>query len=198
MELVKRYLYSFSLGIQKVFWGGIVDYAAYGGKQNSYFSNVGLIYKDGAKKLAYDTLKLMISKLKDFEKVARIDLGDDNLYLLKFEFSSAAKLPVYVLWKEAGAINVDLSDLIAGEAKVTTIKGRVTGETAADIAISQGPKFIEIQPTPTLTPTPTPTATSIPRPAAREVIGDYGGFGGETDFNADNLVNGLDFAQSLL
>ena len=87
----------------------------------------------------------MIDKLEGFQAVERIDLGDGNLYLLRFDFHNVNRLPAYVLWKEEGVVTVDLSGVIAGEVKVTTIKGRVTGETLEGIAISKGPKFIEVK-----------------------------------------------------
>ena len=145
MKLVKRYLYSFSLGIERVFWSpNLVERPVKEGNKEKYWNKTGLITVDGAKKIGYNTLQLMIDKLKGFQAVERIDLGNENLYLLRFDFHNVNRLPAYVLWKEEGVVTVDLSGVIAGEVKVTTIKGRVTGETLEEIAISKGPKFIEV------------------------------------------------------
>jgi hypothetical protein len=143
-DLVKRYLYYFSLGIERVHWSpNLIDRRVEDGQKAVYWSTIGLITSDGQKKVSFGSMKIMVDKLSGLQTVERIDLGDPNLYLFRFGFGASVRPPVHVLWNEEGTVTVDLSAKIAGNVKVTTIKGRVTQEPVDAIAISMGPKFIE-------------------------------------------------------
>jgi hypothetical protein len=144
-DLVKRYLYYFWLGIERVHWSpNMINRRVEDGQKEVYWNTVGLITRDGQKKMAFGAMRIMASKISGFQSVERISMPDPNLYLLRFGFGGSGRPPVHVLWKEEGVVTVDLSDYISGQVKVTTIKWRVTKEPIDDIDISIGPKFIEL------------------------------------------------------
>ena len=103
-ELVKRYVYSLSLGIKKVFWVTVTEFHDFEGKgPDTYFNHVGLINNpknDGEshKKLSYYSYKLLVEKLEgvDLNKVETLNLRDD-IFAYRF-YRGGHK--VYVLWSE--------------------------------------------------------------------------------------------------
>jgi len=147
-ELIKRFVYSYFLGIKKVFWSSLID-SPYGDNDTGYFANVGLLKINGDKKISFDTFKLMISKMKNFQTVEKIDVGNQDTYLFKFNFGSE-KSPFLVFWKENGDIQLNLLGKINPylAASVINLKGEETGETIYNITGKVFPKFIEPFPCP--------------------------------------------------
>lgn len=150
-ELIKRYIYPFSLGIKKVFWSpAIIDYPSkggYGGRPNDYFANIGLICRNGFKKISFCSLKLMAQKLDGSTYAKRINMNDGDLFLIRFSHfaNQPDRPPVYVLWKENGSTYVDLSNNIdfSEETVITKFNNMITHEDLNKIAIAENIKFIE-------------------------------------------------------
>ncbi len=104
-DVIKRYVYGISQGIDKIFWAwGMIE----GFKNNdSYFDHTGFIYDGkgsndegrGVKKLAYYSYKLMTAMLEgsDWKNVKTIVNGKDNLYVYKFNKKGSNDF-VYVVW----------------------------------------------------------------------------------------------------
>jgi hypothetical protein len=120
IELFKRYAYSISHGISKLFWNKVVESVSYSREFNhkDYFSNIGLIHNGceyidqlecdcpnncvddpgkNVEKLSYYTYKLMIEKLEgsDWDNVEIIQEDTDNIYAYKFQRGSEE---IYLLW----------------------------------------------------------------------------------------------------
>jgi len=102
-DVVKRYVYSLSLGVKKIFMAfGLVE-GFKGG--DGYFDHTGFIYDgvgnddrgSGVKKKAYYAYKVMTSKLEgsDWNSVESVDLGKEDTYAFKFLRNGK---PVYVVW----------------------------------------------------------------------------------------------------
>ena len=147
-ELVKRFVYAYSLGIKKVFWSPMIIDSPYGNNATGYFSNVGLLKSDGTPKISFNTFKIMISKMKNFQTVEKIDVGNQDAYLFKFNFSG--KAPFLVFWKENGDNQISLFGRLNPylAVTVTDLQGRETGETIFNISGKSTPKFIEPFPCP--------------------------------------------------
>jgi len=103
-DMVKRYVYSLSLGVEKVFMCfGLVE--GFQEPDNDYFDHTGFIcdgrFNDdrgaGAKKKAYYAYKVMISKLEgsDWSSIEPIDLGEEDVYAFKFSRNGKT---VYIIW----------------------------------------------------------------------------------------------------
>ncbi len=167
-QMIKRYLYAYYSGVKKVFWSpGIID-SPYGGISNGYFSFIGLINKNGTPKMSFNTLKMLIAKLNGFTSVTKIDMGNPDIYLLKFNFPAQDKTPVFTIWKENGETTVNLSTTIGNNITVTKNDCTITTETANQVIINTFPKIIEIKPisiSPTPTACPNPPAPSLNSPA---------------------------------
>lgn len=100
-ELVKRFVYPLSLGVDRIFWSRIVDTHNYKGKSNSFFNHVGLVYNPknkgrSAKKLSFYTYKLLIEKLagSDWGAIEKIDMGE-GVFAYRFKKNTKS---VYVMW----------------------------------------------------------------------------------------------------
>ncbi|HDP70599.1 MAG TPA: hypothetical protein ENN38_07340 [Actinobacteria bacterium] len=103
IDLVKRYVYSLSIGVEKVFMAfGLKEGFKY---DEGYFDFTGFIYDGkyeydkgkGVKKLSYYTYKLMTEKLEDsdWDNIETVIDGTDNVYAYKF--TNQGK-PVWVVW----------------------------------------------------------------------------------------------------
>lgn len=109
-DLLKRYVYSLSLGIKKIFWAwGVIE--GFGSpNDDNYFDHTGLIYdgkklsdKDidrgkGIKKLAFYTYKLMTEKLEgsDWDQIGRIQ-ERGGIYVYKFRREGKH---IWVAWND--------------------------------------------------------------------------------------------------
>ena len=163
-ELIKRYVYPFFLGVKKVFWSPMIIDSPYGSNPNSYFANVGFIYKNGNKKLSFDTFRLLLSKIKDFKTIKRVDVDNPDVYLFKIIFTEESKLPIFIIWNENSSMQINLTEEIGPFANIFNLKGENTQETISNLQINQFPKIIE----PFIPPCPQ---------------------GNKGDINCDNLIN---------
>lgn len=95
-EMVKFFVYALDQGIKKIFWMELSPpRKALKFLQNWIFGRMYLTIDEGGnkRKLAYNTLKLLVEKLKNFTKVSKLD-SHESYY--KFEFKD--RKPVFVLW----------------------------------------------------------------------------------------------------
>jgi len=106
-DLVKRYVYSLSLGVKKVFWAfGLVE--GFGAPDNDYFDNTGLIYDGqgpedrgrGVRKRAYFTYQIMTEKLEgsDWDHVEAVNLGVPLIYAYQFRRRDNRRRFTIVVW----------------------------------------------------------------------------------------------------
>lgn len=104
-DLIKRYVYGLSIGVEKIFWAWGLMEGFHG--NDTYFDHTGLMYDGkfssdegrGVKKLSYYSYKLMTSLLdgSDWKRVETVVDGKDNIYVYRFtKKESGAK--VYVVW----------------------------------------------------------------------------------------------------
>lgn len=102
--LLKNYIYSLSLGIEKMFWVSMVESHCYAGRFNGYYDNVGLVHsprnEDGqrGKKLAFYTYKLLIEKTRgaQWSNIEKLNTdGQKDVYLFKVMRSGS---PFYIVW----------------------------------------------------------------------------------------------------
>jgi hypothetical protein len=105
-DLLKRHVYSFAEGIQKVFWAwGLVE----GFKNDDgYFDHTGLVYDGrmsgdegrGVKKKAYHTYKLMTEKLEgsDWANIETIIDGKDEVFAFKFTRKKTGRAIIVAWW----------------------------------------------------------------------------------------------------
>jgi len=189
-DLLKRFVYPISLGIEKVFPAfGLIEGFKY---DDGYFDHTGLIYDGqgsndrgyGVKKIGYYTYKLMTQKLEGASFQYEMTGLPANVY--GYVFSGAAGGSVTVLWYDdfaGGAPTRDATLPVAAPSAlvtnaVTDQAGNVTSvllpvsNGSVTLTLGQSPVFVEPQAglTPTLTPTPTaaptPTPTAVPTPTA--------------------------------
>lgn len=105
IEVLKRYIFPLSIGVQKVFWVGINEHHNWGNSGiNNYWDNTGLVnnpQNDGRfhKKLSYYTYKKMVEILKhsDWDHIDIIQ-GSGNVFICKF---GAQTGPIYVAWNDS-------------------------------------------------------------------------------------------------
>ncbi|MBN2570373.1 MAG: hypothetical protein JXB42_13180 [Deltaproteobacteria bacterium] len=98
IDLVKRFVYPFSLGVRKVFWSGLIEKPAGNlvGREIDPFEKVPLIDSSGTRKLAYYSLRNLVSALDGFDSSKTVTLKDTNdTYIFKF---TCKNLPVWVMW----------------------------------------------------------------------------------------------------
>jgi len=102
-ELIKRFIYPLSLGIQKVFWSTLVETHGFGDQLgvNDYFDLVGLIHNPANsgmdhKKLSYYAYKMMVEKLRGFDvdKIRPVHVGE-GIEMYRFSRDGAS---IYVCW----------------------------------------------------------------------------------------------------
>ncbi len=104
VDLVKRFVYSFSLGVRKVFWSGLIEKRSDGAKPLHVdpFEKVPLMDPEERKKPAYYSLQKLVSVLDGFETSrTRILKDEEDVILVEF-FRKG--FPVWVGWsdKEGG------------------------------------------------------------------------------------------------
>lgn len=126
IEVLKRYIFSLSIGVAKVFWVGINEHHNWGNSGiNNYWDNTGLVnnpQNDGRfhKKLSYYTYKKMVEIMKhsDWDHIDIIQ-GSDNVFICKFDAQTG---PVYVAWNDSDV--PDSAHIFLGEnirkVKITT------------------------------------------------------------------------------
>jgi len=133
--LVKSYVLSFALGVDKIFYTSFKA-PPFGPDE---FQQSALVNAKGEKRPAYHALETMISKLDGFTSAEKLAEG-------QYRFAVGDRT-VYVLW---GAGKVP--DEITGKVLVTDIYGREGQVNAAAITLTDNPIFIEgaivLEPTP--------------------------------------------------
>jgi hypothetical protein len=133
--LIKKYVHSLSVGIQKIFWTTMVEWSCYtmipgncknkdGTLVDSYFSHVGLINNldnpDGLshKKLAYYSYKKMVEVLEGsaWNKIQMIQ-NAGGIYIYKVTKNNK---PIWVAWNDnTGSKQVTISGINANQVKIT-------------------------------------------------------------------------------
>ena len=159
-DLLRRYVYPMSLGVEKIFWAfGLVE----GFKHNDgYFDHTGLIYNGressdkgrGVRKLSYHTYRLMTSKIEGKGFAGEVAGLPANVYA--YRFGHAPELVTVIWWdwwNEPDAKDKSLSLPVARDVRVTsaitdsdgTRKCWQAEAKRAKVAISLGyePLFVE-------------------------------------------------------
>ncbi|OGP34577.1 MAG: hypothetical protein A2X93_06015 [Deltaproteobacteria bacterium GWC2_56_8] len=130
IDLFKRYVYAFSVGVRKVFWSGLAEkppQSTSGIKDP--LEKATLIDSHGQKKLAYYTYKKMVSMLDGFD-VNRVEtIKHDGVYV--FRFSRDSK-PVWVAWNDFGPVVREKLSVPRG-ARVTVVEAVPDAGTGAEI-----------------------------------------------------------------
>jgi hypothetical protein len=167
-DLLKRYVFALSLGIKKVFNAfGLKEGFKY---DNGFFDFTGLIYDGrllhdkgkGVKKLAYYTYKLMTEKLQgsDWDNIAMIKTGNDNVYAYRFPKKASDKFLFVVWWDyfhEKGYHEGDIKKLYLpfneDSARVTSCLSDSSGKRKSwetitssgkiEILLGKAPLFVE-------------------------------------------------------
>jgi hypothetical protein len=143
--VIKRYAQALGNGVEKVFWYSFLatptieeDPRGANCNEPAYFLMGGLGWDikpeyEFHPRPAYDTYKLMLSKLSGFNSVERIT---DTQY--KFIVNNK---PVYVLWSDSGIGDVPTE--IKGVVKVTNYLGDGRIMQANQITLTESPVFVE-------------------------------------------------------
>jgi hypothetical protein len=92
-EVVKYYATALASGVEVVFWSTYQPTPEWG----TAFTNTSLVDARGRKKPAYDSYKLMTSKLHDATRVETL-FGSERARVVRF--TRRARGPVYVAWAE--------------------------------------------------------------------------------------------------
>lgn len=141
--IIKRYTMAFGEDVERVFWFSFVGSPTAEEHSDGLESKtiaLGWALKDEQTyhpRPAYNTYKLMTSKLAGFNSVDKISDSDGQY---KFTFSN--KNHVYVLWRDNGSS--PLPPEIAGTVIVTDYLGNEEIEKADDITLTENPIFVEI------------------------------------------------------
>lgn len=124
IDMFKRYIYAFSIGVKKVFWSGLAAAPMKeglnvrgGGIPVVPFMNATLIDPQGSKKLGYYTYKKMVEILEgsDLGRIQTIKAADD-IYIFKFLKNNK---PVWIAWNDGGADVKEKIEMQSGIKKVT-------------------------------------------------------------------------------
>ena len=124
--LVKSYVLSFALGVDKIFYTSFRA-PPFGPDQ---FQQSALIDSKGEKRPAYYALKTLISKMDAFTSAEELAEG-------QYKFMVEGKA-IYVLWGSGKP-----TDEITGEVLVTDSYGKETRTSSSAINLSESPIFVE-------------------------------------------------------
>jgi len=124
--LVKSYVLSFALGVDKIFYTSFRA-PSFGPDQ---FQQSALIDSKGEKRPAYYALETLISKLDTFTSAERLAEG-------QYRFTAEGKA-IYVLWGSGKP-----TDEITGAVLVTNSYGKETKTDSSAINLSESPIFVE-------------------------------------------------------
>ncbi len=126
-DLVRRYVYPLSLGVEKVFWAfGLVEGFK---RDNDYFDHTGLIYDGrdgedrgrGVRKLAYFTYQLMTEKLEGKRFADALPDLPENVYAYRFgKGPDAVTVVWWDWWNEPQATGKTVTLPMPGGARVTS------------------------------------------------------------------------------
>ncbi len=163
-DLVKRYVVLLSAGAEKIFWAwGLHE--GFCGDGNQYFDQTGLIYDGkgdydkgfGVKKRAYYAYGLMTEKLEGFTNIEKVQLGEKNVFVFRFDKKNEY---VYVVWwdwwNEPELSEKEVKIPIRGREAVLTIavpneNGEVYSETirlrngSLRLKLNKSPVYIEVK-----------------------------------------------------
>jgi hypothetical protein len=124
--LVKSYVLSFALGVDKIFYTSFKAFPF----DPDEFQQSALINAEGEKRPAYYALRTLISKLGAFTSAEKLGEG-------QYKFAVGERI-VYVLWGTG-----KIPEEITGEVLVTDIYGKEVRADASTITLTQSPIFIE-------------------------------------------------------
>jgi hypothetical protein len=99
----------------------------------------GLIKPDQTELPAYTSYKIMVSKLRGFASIRKINLGKD-VYAFQANFQTSR--PIYILWSNSSTI-VNLSSKIKGFVKITRVDGATSRAKSSRLRVSESPIFVE-------------------------------------------------------
>ncbi len=126
VELVKRYIYSVSADVKKIFWVKIMEWYNFAGKGvNRYYDNTGLVNNptydnDSSKKLSYYTYKKAVETLEgsdwDNIQIIRENTGNDGIYVYKLLRGGK---PVWIVWNDSAQTkNFNISGITSPEVEI--------------------------------------------------------------------------------
>jgi len=159
-DLVRRYVYPLSLGVQKIFWAfGLIEGFRH---DDGYFDHTGLIYdghgtgdrERGARKLAYFTYKLMTEKLESKRFAGTVPGLPAHVYACRFgEAGEAVTVVWWDWWNEPKAESKTVALPMKTAARVTSAitdgsgKRRTWNVKASggkvSLTLSKDPLFVE-------------------------------------------------------
>ncbi len=101
--LLKTYIYSISIGIDKIFWNLVIERYNFGGQSSNAFNHYGIVNNpqndgDSSKKLSYFAYKKMIEILDGSDWANTVTVQEDtvnNVFVYKFIKNGN---PIYVAW----------------------------------------------------------------------------------------------------
>ncbi len=120
-DLVRRFAFSFAVGVERVSWASLVEWTTWRGR-NVEFNHVGLVRNPAhgagsSPKLAYSTYRHLIERVGDFTSVSRLDAPS---WVTALRFSTPGG-PVLVVWYDRWA---------SGSPATLTVRLRVDGSRA--------------------------------------------------------------------
>lgn len=137
---------------------------------NNSEHNFGVMEEDLEPKDAYYAMDNFDSILSGYTYKERIDIGNDDDYLVEFVNSNNKK--VYVAWTVGNTHKVKITSNIKG--KVKGLLGENLGSYNGTVELSEFPVYIieesETVPVPAPLPVPTPTPTPEPQPVPEPTI----------------------------
>lgn len=149
-DLLRRYVYALRLGVRKIFWAyGLVEGFRHDG---GFFDLTGIVRRDGVKKAAFNTYRLMTRMLEGAALPPRVVLeepGGTHAYA----FARPDGKSVIVAWSDAPAPGQAAVPFAGASARVTGAVGDAGGAPQAVTApasagavrvdLGRGPVFIE-------------------------------------------------------
>lgn len=131
-DIIKYFTIMFNAGYSKIY-NYVVDHDDVSGMADPWES-IGILDKNGRKKISFGTYQLMIEKLDYFTSIAKLADGQ-----YKYTFSN--KEPIYVLW--CGTRNCSLPPEISGQVAVTDFLGKEDLLDANQITLTGSPLFVQ-------------------------------------------------------
>lgn len=139
-ELLKRYVYFTSHGVEKIFWHHMQEGTSVAG-YDGYFSNVGLIYNGqggddlgyGVKKLAYYSYKKTAEVLEESDWKNIVTVQEQNgIYIYKFTKQGT---PIWVAWNDSSITRtITISGITITQDQVRTTEAIPKYESGKDVA----------------------------------------------------------------
>lgn len=138
-SLVKTYIYSLGLGVDKIFWDMIVEHHRFGGRENNPFDLYGLVNNkhnsDGKdfKKLSYFSFKKMASILKDADFKSLKALSQ-NTGIYVYQINLASGRTAWIAWSESEkSEHVEISEIRSTRVSVVnSVPNAASGDEVKD------------------------------------------------------------------